>query len=73
MKTQLKQHESWFNPMYLDGKEINHIIFFDNVTGETILEPDNTNVRWFGNNVRWFSHSNNDYPIICFDLDNTFL
>lgn len=60
--TTLTQHESWFNPMYLDGKEINHIIFFDNVTGETILEPDNNNVRWFGN-------SNNDYPTICFEFE----
>lgn len=60
--TELTQKQNWFNPMYLESKEINHIVFFDNETGETILEPTNENIRWFGN-------SNNDYPMVSFPFE----
>ena len=54
--SQLLRSSSCFNPMFLNGKEINHLVFFDCVKGETILSPENENVRWFG--------SNNEYPEI---------
>jgi hypothetical protein len=63
-KTEVKQHQSFFNPLFLDGREINHFVFFDRERGTTLLEPTNENVRWFKN-----GGSNNDYPSIIFDFE----
>jgi len=61
MKTQLKKEQACYNPMFLDGKEINHLVFFDATTGKTILEPENDRIKWFGNN--------NDYPVLEFPFE----
>lgn len=57
--TQLLRKHDCFNPMFLNDKEINHLVFYDCIKGETILSPENENVRWFGSN-------NNQYPEINF-------
>lgn len=62
--SQLVRQASYFNPMFLNGKEINHIVFYDANEGKTLLEPDNENVRWFNS-----GGSNNDYPLVQFPFE----
>lgn len=57
-KTLLAQSSKFYNPYFINGKEVNHIIFYSCETGKTIFKEGAyiESVRWFG--------SNNEYPQI---------
>jgi len=53
----LIQSESYFNPYFFNGKQVNHLVFYDSING-TELIPNWDGIRWFGGG------SNNDYPLM---------
>jgi len=59
MKTTLSQQNIWFNPYFLDNKQVHKINFFDYKTGLIVF------------NTNWFSNfgGNNDYPEISFPFE----
>jgi hypothetical protein len=59
MKTTLAQSNTFFNPYFLDGKQVKKINFFDYKTGLIVFNTD------------WFSSfgGNNDYPEISFPFE----
>ncbi len=56
----LVKTEDCYNPMFLNGKQINHLVFYDHKTGNKLLG------NWEG--LRWFG-SNNKYPLIRFPFE----
>lgn len=56
----LVKTESYYNPMFLNGRQIEHLVFYDADKGTEILNG------WDG--LRWFG-SNNNYPLIRFPFE----
>lgn len=55
MKTTIKQDQSFFNPYFFEGKQVQNIYFF---TKEGIKA-----------NTKWFGRSNNEHPEIVFNFE----
>jgi len=57
--TTLKRDNDMFNPYFLNGKQVEKMIFFNPQTAEIVFSE-----RWFNN-----SGSNNQYPSVTFNFD----